>query len=325
MEKNRVGTAKLDLLLSGYPSLDQIVRVNSSLKEGRTALIENGDFIKESYGGCNVNIAYNLQTLGLNTGLLMNVGRDFSESGFKGFLTEAGINLDGVKEFEDALTSRSFLITEPGGEQITLFYPGAASQPGKVPFDLIKQSPYIVITVGNWEHNQCIMKTARQLGVPVVLGMKGDFVAFPPEELKNFISGAQILVMNQAEKHALLPIMGCNDIDDLFCGQVEIIIETRGKEGSIIREKIDSKQSVYGIPVCLSDKPLDPSGVGDAFLAGFLFGYLKGQGLLRSGKIGSVMASFTIEARGCLNNVPKLGELSQRYCNYFQEEMLKEE
>lgn len=308
----------LDLLISGYPSLDQIITVNRPIISGRTSLITNDDFTKVSYGGCNVNIAYSCQKLGLKTGLLMNVGDDFEASGLEKFLYDAGINLEGVRQIAGEMTSRSLLITQPDGEHVTLFYPGAARKRGKVPLDLIKKSRYIVITVGNPEHNLEIVKACQKVNVPVVLGMKGDYSAFPPEDLYDFISSVSILVMNSKEKKDLLDLLGYNEFNSFFDHNLKILIETRGAEGSLIREKTDGEIKDYHIKACKVKEVVDPTGGGDAFLAGFLYGYLNNFSTIKSGQFGSVLSSFVIERKGCLTNIPDLHSLEKRYKKYFK-------
>ncbi len=313
----------IDFLLAGYPSLDYIIKVNNSLTNGRTSLIKNDDFNEVHYGGCNVNIAYNLSELDLNTGLLMNVGEDFSKSGFESFLLDSGINLDGVKKVEGELTSHSLLITDPEGEHTTLFYPGAAKKPGIVPNNLIKNSKYVVITVGNWKHNKGIMQSANNEEVPVILGMKGDYSSFPLDGLDKFIKDSTILVMNEAEKRDLIKLLDYQSINQLFGDKTELIIVTKGCKGSTILKKNKNQVDKINIPICSTKNVVDTSGVGDAYLAGFIYGYSNNYSLKKSGKIASVMASFAIEKRGCLNNVPNLKQLKKRYKDKFNEELIE--
>lgn len=320
--KNK-SSKKIDFLLAGYPSLDYIINVNNTLKNGRTSLIKNEDFNEVHYGGCNVNIAYNLSELNISTGLLMNVGEDFSESGFKSFLLGSGINLDGVKKVEGELTSHSLLITDPKGEHTTLFYPGAAKKPGVVPRDLIKNSKYVVITVGNWQHNKEIMKYANNEEVPVILGMKGDYNSFLLDELDKFINDSKILVMNESEKRDLIKLLDYQSINQLFGDKTEIIIVTKGCKGSTIFEKNKNQTNKIEIPICKTENVIDTSGVGDAYLAGFIYGYSNNYTLKKSGEIASVMASFAIEKKGCLNNVPNFEQLKKRYEDKYNKKLIK--
>ena len=87
----------IDIVASGYPSLDRIIRVESEPALGTTSIIRNDDNATVYYGGCNVNVTYICSRLGLRCAPLMRVGKDFADSGFRSFLEDAGTIMDGIE------------------------------------------------------------------------------------------------------------------------------------------------------------------------------------------------------------------------------------
>lgn len=313
----------IDFTAVGYPSIDRIIKIDRDVCAGQTSIVINKDNFMQHYGGCNVNIAYLASRFGLKTGLMMNVGNDFESSGFKEFLLDGNVMLDGIKEINADITSCSYLIENPEGEHITLFYPGAMHTKYSVMLneDVIKRSKYGVITVGNPEYNLEFAKLCKKNNVPMVFGMKCDFNSLNKNVLSELISGCEILVMNQGERKEIERIYHLDDITDILKNIItKIIIVTKGSDGSRIYFKQKGIRHV-DIPVAKPKKVVDTAGVGDAYLAGFLLGYSQGKTVEQCGRIGAVLSSFIIEKTGCLTNVPTIKELKERYRTNFEEDI----
>lgn len=313
----------IDFTAVGYPSIDRIIKTATCPCFCQTSIVTNADNNTPYFGGCNVNVAYLGSAFNLNTALAMNVGADFESSGFKGFLEDKKVILDCVNIIEQDVTSCTYLITNPDGEHITLFYQGAMDTKYEVNLneDIIKRSKYGVITVGNPKHNIQFAKLCRKHNVPMVLGMKCDFKSFTVEIIDEIIKGCEILVMNESEKIELQKALNMTDITETFKNNVtKIIIVTKGCSGSEIYEYRDGQVKKYAIPIAKPEAVVDTAGVGDAYLAGFMIGYIDGKNIEKCGKLGATLSSFIIEKMGCLTNVPTREELMKRYRDNYKEE-----
>lgn len=305
-----------DFIAVGYPSVDRIIKLNDNPEIGKTSIVQNQDHTQPYYGGCNVNIAYLCAKMGMNTLPLMKVGRDFKETGFEGFLKEAGIKTDEITQIEEDITSNSHLIMTGDGHHITLFYPGAMDKKygTKIDEELIKSSKYGIITVGNPEYNVEFARLCIKNNIPMVFGMKCDPTAFPDEILQSMLENSEILFMNEGEKRDIEKRMGYKDIKDLFCdAKAKCIIVTKGSRGSDVLFLEEGNIQTASIEVVKPNRVMDTSGVGDAYIAGFMCGHLQGKGFVEAAQVGSVCSSFIIEEMGCLTNIPTKEQVNQRY------------
>lgn len=313
----------IDFVAIGYPSIDKIIKLETTPCICKTSIVTNKDNNTPYFGGCNVNISYLGSSLGLSTAVVMKVGEDFESSGFEGFLKDKNVILDGVLKIKDDVTSCSYLVMNKEGEHITLFYPGAMDDkyPSIIDEDIIKRSKYGIITVGSPEYNKLFASLCKKHGVKMVLGMKSDFSSFTKEVLEEIISGCEILVMNDSEKEELKKVLKLQHIEDTFKNNVtKIIIVTKGKDGSEIITNINNNIENYLIKVAKPDKVVDTTGVGDAYIAGFMTAYINGKSILKCGRMGSVISSFIIEKMGCLSNIPTLEQAKARYAINYEEE-----
>jgi adenosine kinase len=307
---------KYDVLTSGYVSLDRIIRVKTPLKTGFTSLIENKDNAKINYGGCPVNIAYLLSRLGVNALPLIRVGGDYRETGLYGFLMEGGICADAIKVIPDEATSNCYLIADSENNHITVFYPGAMDEKYSTPMsdELFKNTGMGVLTVGPHKDNIEFFLKCKKYGVPLVFGMKCDFEAFPEDFFSEVLLESRIIFSNEAERGEIESMMGLDSITDLFeRGKTETIVTTLGKKGSSYYHKAGSEIETGHIPAAEFGEVVDTTGSGDAFMAGFIYGYLKKKSIEECCGMGSVLASFIIEKVGCLTNAPSKTEFIMRY------------
>lgn len=311
----------IDLIAVGYPSLDRIIKTSDNLSVGNTTIIQNSDNSKIYYGGCNVNIAYTCAKLSLSSMLMMRVGSDFESTGYKSFLQEANINLEGVEVINEDVTSNTYLIENASGNHITLFYPGAMSTRFKTTLDrdMIRRARYGVITVGNLEYNRAFAEACVEENVPIIFGMKCDFESFNRDTLKMLLSSASILFMNQGERIEIEKLFDLKDISELFnIGRCDCLVITQGKEGSLLMYKEQEDIVQKSVPVVIPNKIVDTSGVGDSYIAGFIYGLIKDKPYDECGRLGSTVASFIIEEMGCLTNSPDEARLEERYMNNFR-------
>ncbi len=306
---------KIDVLTSGYVSMDHIIKIDSPARIGFTSLVTNKSNAKIFYGGCSVNISYALCQLGIKSLPVLRVGGDYESNGFKKFLEEGNVPLDGITELPEEATSVCYLIQDSNNDHITIFYPGAmdGKYAGKMKDELFENTGLGVITVASREDNREFFEKCKQYNVPIVFGMKDDFDAFPEEFLKELLTESKIIFTNEVERKIIEEIYGFSDITELFeIGKVDIIVTTLGKDGSLcyVREGDKIVQKKTGI--CKVENVVDATGSGDAYISGFLYGYLKGYAPEQCCALGSALSSFVIQAEGCCMNIPTEAQLLEQ-------------
>lgn len=307
---------KFDLVVAGYPSMDRIIKVKDNPRFGITSLIENSDNSKINYGGCSINIAYLGARLSMNTLPILRVGEDFESTGFKSFLKKGGVCLDGIIKIEKDMTSNCYLIENADGSHITLFYPGAMDS--KYYFgtnsELISKAKYAVITVGCLEENWDFMRQAKNLKIPIVTGMKCDFSAFPYDFLKELLYSSNIIFANDGEKIEIEKQLNLSHISELLMnGEASVIAITKGCDGSEVYFSENGEIKKKSVGIAKPRKVVDTTGVGDAYMTGFLYALIKDKNYEECAAYGAVASSFIIEEMGCLTSIPTIEEFEQRY------------
>jgi adenosine kinase len=312
---------KYDVLTSGYVSLDRIINVLSPLKVGFTSIVENSDNSKIYYGGCPVNIAYNLARLGLRSMPYIRVGSDYKETGLFDFLKQANVYLDAVEVVENESTSNCYLIEDVEKNHVTIFYPGAMN--GKYAKEMkdefFENTGLGVMTVGAFEDNSEFFSKCKKHDIPLIFGMKCDLTAFPKEFLLEVLEYSKVIFMNQSERETIEHLYKLNSVTDFFKnGKAEIIVVTLGKRGSICYTKTENGFDSTEIRIARCEKVVDTSGSGDAYMSGFIYGFLKGYPPVECCNFGSILASFIVEKKGCCTNAPDEKQLLERYGKFLE-------
>ena len=315
---------KLEVLTSGYVSMDHIIKLKSPAKVGFTSIVENQSSANIYYGGCSVNIAYELCKLKVGAMPLIRVGKDYESIGFKSFLENAGVPTYGISKIEDDITGYCYLLQDNNNEHITIFYPGAMDIKYASGFkeELFENIKLGVITVASIDDNMDFFKKCRKFNIPIVFGMKDDMEAFPEYFLKDILKECKIIFTNEVECESIKKIQGISDIKELFKeGKLDILVTTLGARGSICYVREGDKVIEEKIEAIKATKVVDASGGGDAYMSGFLYGYLKGYSPSDCCRLGTVMASYIIQEEGCLSNVPDEAKLLSEFNSRFKKEM----
>jgi len=236
---------------------------------------------------------------------MATVGDDFTP--YEKHLDKLGISRRYVRLMEGEFTPQAFITTDIDDNQITAFHPGAMQHSylnkdgntsgiriGMVAPDSKK---------GMIQHSQDFVEQ----GIPHIFDPGQGITQFNGEELSQFIHEAQYVVVNDYEFHLLEERTGQNG--EAIAKKVEALIITRGPEGSLIRTR-DGEQEVA---VVKADEIKDPTGCGDAFRSGLLYGLLNDLDLVTMCRIGSVMGSIKIAHQGCQNHQPSLDEIKDRF------------
>ncbi len=310
---------KIDVLTSGYVSMDHIIKIKTPAKIGFTSIVSNRSNAQIYYGGCSVNIAYGLSKLGMTALPVLRVGGDYESNGFKKFLEEGNVPLDGITQLPEEATSVCYLIQDNNNDHITIFYPGAMDEKYacEMKDELFENTRLGVITVASKKDNEEFYRKCKKYNVPIVFGMKDDFEAFPEEFLKELLTESKIIFTNEVEREIIEKIYGMEEITELFdIGKVDILVTTLGKEGSICytRTKDGVKKETIGIrPV---ENVVDATGSGDAYMAGFTYGYLNGYDPKDCCKLGASLSSYVLQAEGCCSNMPTKEQLLETWKNF---------
>lgn len=297
----------LDVLASGFPSLDRIFRLSHLPRPGETATITFLDDAVHA-GGCGVNVAVGLARLGQRAGVACVIGSDAEGRSFLRTLAEQGIDVRGVTAVDGARTSRSYLFSDPSGTVMNFFYPGAAGEV-LAPPDLsqLPRCRYGLVTVGPAAYNRAFFRTLRARGVPVVLQMRLDSDAYTPV-LDEALAGSWAVLMNRHEADFLLRRAGVATVPELFGPETGVLVVTLGAEGA----EAWTRDGHWRIPAAPARQVADTTGAGDAFTAGWLTGVLRGLPMPAALNLGAVVASFAVEQVGAQEGLPDLGRVAER-------------
>lgn len=271
------------------------------------------DKLEDTPGGIGANIAANLARLGEAPVLLGSVGADAKAYIQK--LQDLGVDTSHV-HYSRLPTASFNVITDGEDSQVGGFYQGAMSDSDSLSFIPWKdQNALALIAAHNPEAMNRQVKECRDHGIKLVYD-PGQQVADPSTDLAAGVEAAEILIINDYEFSLL-----CQKLDttpEEIKKQVPIVITTLGKEGSVIEGRQMAKPVKVGIakPAAI----VDPTGAGDAYRAGFLYGYLRQWDMRVSGQLGAVIASFVVERHGTQASFSK-EDVIKRYKDNFNEEI----
>ena len=269
--------------------------------------------MRREFGGCAGNIAYNLKMLGGNPLIMATVGDDHQPYSYR--MDKLGLDRSHVRHVEGSFCAQAFITTDIKDNQITAFHPGAMnhSHLNKVP-DARDVSLGIIAPDGRDGMLQHA-KEFHEAGVPFIFDPGQGMPMFNGEELMNFIDMADYVTVNDYEAKMLQEKTGRN-VEEL-ARHVKALIVTLGAEGSLIY----SGGEEIRIPSVEPEAVVDPTGCGDAYRAGLLYGISNGLDWRQSGRLASLMGSIKIANRGGQNHDLGMDEIKVRYRNAFGTEL----
>jgi len=271
------------------------------------------DMIKQP-GGVAANIAYTLGLLCEKPRLVATAGVDFAE--YRKTLEKAGVDTSGVKIIKDKFTASFFVNTDLSNAQIASFYAGAMADATQISMkDLDLTGDNLVIISPNAP--DAMIKYAlecQQLGVPYIFDPSQQIVRLDTLGLRDGLTGARALFANEYEFELLQK--HCKMSADEIINSVEFAVVTLGKQGSRIYENGEVKGE---IPVFPPKQIIDPTGVGDAYRAGFLKGHLHGFDLLLCAQMGSLAATYSLEELGAQAHCYLMKDFVTRFRTVFDD------
>jgi adenosine kinase len=265
--------------------------------------------LRREFGGCAGNIAYNLKMLGGEPVIMGTVGEDAGP--YLARLDALGITRERVREVPASLTAQAFITTDLDDNQITAFHPGAMNHSHLNTIDArINAGVAIVAPDGR----DGMVQHANQLAaanIPFVFDPGQGLPMFSGPELLDLIGKASFLAVNDYEGKMLEEKTG-KALGEL-AGMVRALIVTLGAAGS----RIYAGGERYEIPCVKATQVVDPTGCGDAYRSGLLYGIANGFDWLTTGRLASVMGAIKVASRGGQNHKVTRTEVGQRFEQAF--------
>jgi adenosine kinase len=265
--------------------------------------------MRREFGGCAGNIAYNLKLLGGNPFIMATVGEDFAP--YRQRLEDSGLALTHIRQIPGAFTAQAFITTDLDDNQITAFHPGAMdfSQQNHVA-DARDIQLGLVGPDGRAGMLQHAQDFARA-GIPFIFDPGQGLPLFDGEELLRFFALADYACFNDYE--ARLAAERTGKSIEALAQEVRALVVTSGAQGS----RLYLPDQTLDIPCAQAKAIVDPTGCGDAYRAGLLYGILKEFDWEKTGRLASLMGALKIECQGPQNHRPTRAEICARYQQSF--------
>jgi adenosine kinase len=261
--------------------------------------------LRREFGGCATNIAYNMKLLGEDPLPMATVGQDFGP--YRERLESKGIRQDHIRVLNDVFTAQAFITTDLDDNQITAFHPGAMNQSE---LNKVTDAKGVKIGMVSPDGRVGMIEHAEQFaaaGIPFIFDPGQGLPMFDGNDLRRFVEQATWVTVNDYEWQLLKDRTGW-DVADVT-KQVDALIVTRGAQGSLIY----AAGAEYEIPTVKPAAVEDPTGCGDAYRAGLLYGLLRDLDWETTGRIASLAGAIKIECHGTQNHSFTLDEFEQRF------------
>lgn len=267
--------------------------------------------MRKEFGGCCGNIAYNLHLLGGKPLPMATVGEDFEP--YRQRLNKLGMDIRHITAIKNTYTAQAFLTTDTDNNQITAFHPGAMAFAHK---NKVGDAKNITLGIVAPDGKDAMLQHATQFAVAniaFIFDPGQGLPMFDAKQLMQFIEQANYVCVNDYESQILLHKTGYSLKD--IAAEVDALIITRGGAGAEIMVDGDS----INIGTVAVSKIADPTGCGDAFRSGLLYGIENGLDWQTSGQLGSLMGGIKIESHGTQNHAPDKRQIAARYQANFKQ------
>ncbi len=306
----------MSALITGSMAYDTIMVFNDHFKNHilpESVHMLNVSFLvpdmRRETGGCAGNIAYNLKLLGEEPMIMATVGRDFGP--YQEWLEQCEINIDHIRILENTYTAQAFITTDMGDNQITAFHPGAMSFSHE---NRVQDANGVKVGIVSPDGRDGMIEHAAQFveaGISFIFDPGQGLPMFNGEELLAFIEQATWVAVNDYEAQLLQDKTGKTVAE--LASMVDALIVTKGGEGSHIYA--DGEMII--VPTASTSAESDPTGCGDAYRAGLLYGILNGLDWVSTGRIASLMGAIKIEHHGTQNHRFSMEEFKARFHKEF--------
>jgi len=267
--------------------------------------------MRREFGGCAGNIAYNLNLLGGEPIPMATVGQDFGP--YRQHFEECGIRLDHVKVIDDLYTAQAFITTDLDDNQITAFHPGAMMRSYENHVKDVADVEFGIVGPDGYEAMLQNSREFAELGIPFIFDPGQAMPLFNGAELRTMIEQATYVTVNDYESSLLQERTGLSEKD--IAERVTAYIITRGPRGS----EVHSKTGMMTVPAADAIRVVDPTGCGDAYRAGLIFGLMNGYDMATAGRIASLMGALKIEHLGPQNQRFDYARFAEQFRQQFEQ------
>ncbi len=261
--------------------------------------------MRREWGGCAGNIAYNLRGLGGEPVVMATVGDD--GGAYIERLSSFGITTAAVRTVPDTFTAQAYIITDLDDNQITAFHPGAMNHAHLNHVSDVEDIALGIVAPDGRDGMAAHVREFAAAGIPFVFDPGQGLPLFSGPELIEMIDCADYVAVNDYEARMLAERTGLSERE--IASRVEAMIVTLGAEGS----RIHAGGAVFEIPTLAPTALVDPTGCGDAYRAGLLYGIGQDWDWDRTGRLASLLGSLKIASRGGQNHVVDRDALAATY------------
>ena len=310
----------MSVLICGSMAFDNIMVFNGRFKEHilpDQVHILNVAFLvpelRREYGGCAGNIAYNLKMIAARPEeepvIMAAVGED-SDAYFER-LSSLGLDARHIAMVPETFTAQAFITTDLDDNQITAFHPGAMNSSQ---VNHVTDAADVKLGIVAPDGREAMLQHAQEFadaGIPFVFDPGQGLPMFSGEELMDFVSMADYVAVNDYEARLLQEKTG--QTPEQIAKLVQALVVTRGPEGSYIYtdgQRLD-------IPSVKAEKVVDPTGCGDAYRAGLLFGIVNQLDWEDVGRLAGILGALKIAHSGAQNHRLTRDEIGALYAKHF--------
>jgi adenosine kinase len=299
-------------LISGSLAYDTVMVFNGRFKESilpdRIHMLSVSFLVpqlRRNFGGCAGNIAYNCHLLGQPSAVIAAVGDDFDP--YETWMRRHGLTLDYVKRVPDTYTAQAYITTDLDDNQITAFHPGAMNHSGELAVPL---NAGITIGIVGPDSRDAMIRRSQQFadaGIPFIFDPGQGLPLFGGQDLENFIDQATWVVVNDYEGQLVQERTGLTP--EKIAARCKAYVVTRGAQGSTVYA--DGKR--IDIPATKPERVVDPTGCGDAYRAGLLYGLTKGLDWETTGRVASLAGTIKVAHAGTQTHSYTFDEFVARF------------
>ncbi len=262
------------------------------------------DKLNVNLGGTAGNIAYNLALLGDKPRIYATAGNDFRDYRMK--LDSLGLPTDDIKILDDEKTAQAFITTDLADNQIAAFHGGAMYRANEYPL-VVGEKALVIISPNDGKAMEEHAKYCQKHKLPFIFDPGQAFPVLSANQLIKSVRGSKALVVNDYEWQLWKDNTSLSEMATL--GLTETIIITKGEEGC----RIVTTKEEFELPAIQNLQVVDPTGSGDAFRAGLLYGLSRNWDLKKSAQIATVLASFCVETQGTQSHEVTMDDFGERY------------
>ena len=267
-----------------------------------------GDMRRE-WGGCAGNIAYNLRALGGKPVVMATIGDDGGP--YRERLQSLGVATDGLRTLEGTYTAQAFIITDLEDNQITAFHPGAMVRSHELHVGDVGDIGLGIVAPDGRDGMRKHAREFREARIPYVFDPGQGMPLFSGDELIEMIDGASVVTVNDYELQLLCERTGLTE--ERLAHRVDALVVTLGGEGS----RIHAGGATIHVPAVPPAALVDPTGCGDAYRAGLLFGIAQRWDWEKTGRLASLLGSMKIACRGGQNHAVDRDAVAASFAKHF--------